>query len=108
MLSMPYRWLHLKAMLDQPMDKFEALCRAAQTDLLCFVVASGLKQSQNSQRLSWSREEIDERLKKITKEIHGKCQKHGGAANGKVDYVYGANIGGFVKVVDAMLAYRIV
>ena len=90
------------------MDKFEALCRAAQTDLLCFVAASGLKQSQNSQRLSWSREEIDERLKKITKEIHGKCQKHGGAANGKVDYVYGANIGGFVKVVDAMLAYRIV
>ena len=88
MLSMPYRWLHLKAMLDQPMDKFEALCRAAPTGLLCFVAASGLK--------------------KNTKEIHGKCQKHGGAANGKVDYVYGANIGGFVKVVDAMLAYRIV
>ena len=41
------------------------------------------------------------------KEIHGKCQKYGGEANGKVDYVKGANIGGFVKVADAMLAYGI-
>jgi len=58
--------------------------------------------------LSWSREEVDERLKKIMKEIHGKCQKYGSEANGKVDYVKGANIGGFVKVADAMLAYGIV
>ena len=68
----------------------------------------GLEQSQNSQRLSWSREEVDERLKNIMKEIHGKCQKYGGEANGKIDYVKRANIGGFVKVADAMLAYGIV
>jgi len=72
------------------------------------VAVSGLEQSQNAQRLSWSREEVDERLKNIMKEIHGKCQKYGGEANGKVDYVKGANIGGFVKVADAMLAYGIV
>ena len=72
------------------------------------VAVSGLEQSQNSQRLSWSREEVDERLKKIIKEIHGKCQTYGGEADGKVDYVKGANIGGFVKVADAMLAYGIV
>ena len=72
------------------------------------VAVSGLEQSQNSLRLSWSREEVDERLKKIMKEIHGKCQKYGSEANGKVDYVKGANIGGFVKVADAMLAYGIV
>ena len=95
-------------MLDQPIDIFEALCWAAQTDLLCFVAVSGLEQRQNSQRLSWSREEFNERLKKITKEIRGKCQKYDGAANGKVDYVKSANIGGFVKVGDAMLAYGIV
>ncbi len=72
------------------------------------VAVSGLEQSQNSLRLSWSREEVDERLKKIMKEIHGKCEKYGSATNGKVDYVKGANIGGFVKVADAMLAYGIV
>ena len=72
------------------------------------VAVSGLEQSQNSLRLSWSREEVDDRLKKIMKEIHGKCQKYGSEANGKVDYVKGANIGGFVKVADAMLAYGIV
>jgi len=71
------------------------------------VAVSGLEQSQNSQRLSWSREEVDERLKNIMKEIHGKCRKYGGESNGKVDYVRGANIGGFVKVADAMLAYGI-
>ena len=72
------------------------------------VAVSGLEQSQNAQRLSWSRDEVDERLKNIMKEIHGKCQKYGGEANGKIDYVKGANIGGFVKVADAMLAYGIV
>ena len=72
------------------------------------VAVSGLEQSQNSLRLSWSREEVDERLKKIMKDIHGKCQKYGSQADGKLDYVKGANIGGFVKVADAMLAYGIV
>ncbi|HET9916654.1 MAG TPA: NADP-specific glutamate dehydrogenase, partial [Candidatus Binatia bacterium] len=71
------------------------------------VAVSGLEQSQNSQRLSWSREEVDERLKNIMEEIHGKCREYGGESNGKVDYVKGANIGGFVKVADAMLAYGI-
>jgi glutamate dehydrogenase (NADP+) len=72
------------------------------------VAVSGLEQSQNSLRLSWSGEEVDGRLKKIMKEIHGKCLKCGGEASGKVDYVKGANIGGFVKITDAMLAYGIV
>lgn len=72
------------------------------------VAVSGLEQSQNSQRLSWSREEVDERLKKIMKDIHGKCLRDGNTANSHVDYVTGANIGGFVKVADAMLAYGIV
>lgn len=72
------------------------------------VTVSGLEQSQNSLRLSWPREEVDERLKKIMKDIHGKCLKYGGEGNGKVNYVTGANIGGFVKVDDAMLAYGIV
>ena len=72
------------------------------------VAVSGLEQSQNSLRLSWSREEVDERLKQIMKDIHGKCLKYGGEGNGKVNYVKGANIGGFVKVADAMMAYGIV
>ena len=72
------------------------------------VAVSGLEQSQNSLRLSWSREEVDERLKKIMKDIHTKCLKYGDGGNGKVNYVKGANIGGFVKVADAMLAYGIV
>jgi glutamate dehydrogenase (NADP+) len=72
------------------------------------VAVSGLEQSQNALRLSWSREEVDERLKKIMKEIHAKCLQYGDIGNGNVDYVKGANIGGFVKVADAMLAYGIV
>ena len=72
------------------------------------VAVSGLEQSQNALRLSWSREEVDERLKKIMKEIHAKCLQYGNSANGQVNYVTGANIGGFVKVADAMLAYGIV
>ena len=72
------------------------------------VAVSGLEQSQNALRLSWSREEVDERLKKIIKEIHAKCLQYGSNGNGGVDYVKGANIGGFVKVADAMLAYGIV
>lgn len=71
------------------------------------VAVSGLEQSQNAQRLSWSRMEVDERLQQIMQEIHGKCLRYGGTGNGTVDYVKGANIGGFVKVADAMLAYGI-
>ncbi|MDP6541035.1 MAG: glutamate dehydrogenase, partial [Planctomycetota bacterium] len=73
------------------------------------VAVSGLEQSQNAQRLSWSREEVDERLRTIMCEIHDKCIEYAGTTNGEiVDYVRGANIGGFVKVAEAMLAYGIV
>lgn len=71
------------------------------------VAVSGLEQSQNALRISWSREEVDTRLKTIMDDIHAKCVEYGseyGTPN-TVDYVAGANIGGFVKVADAMLAY---
>ncbi len=70
------------------------------------VATSGLEMTQNSMRLSWSRDELNERLRGIMADIHGRCVKHGGN-NGKVDYVHGANIAGFVKVADAMMAYGI-
>jgi glutamate dehydrogenase (NADP+) len=69
------------------------------------VAVSGLEQTQNVQRLSWSREEVDERLQKIMKNIHRRCVEYGGDENGYVNYVDGANIAGFVKVADAMLAF---
>ncbi len=72
------------------------------------VAVSGLEQSQNALHLSWPRDEVEERLRKIMKEIHAKCLQYGGSAKGRVDYIKGANIGGFVKVADAMLAYGIV
>ena len=64
--------------------------------------------SQNSLRLSWSSEEVDERLKGIMKNIHEACVKYGSDANGYTDYVKGANIAGFVKVADAMLAQGVI
>ena len=70
------------------------------------VATSGLEMSQNSMRLSWSREELDERLRGIMTNIHEQCVEYGNH-NGNVDYVKGANIAGFVKVADAMLAYGI-
>ena len=72
------------------------------------VAVSGLEQSQNSMRISWSREEVDERLQNIMKEIHSRCVEHGEGEDGKVNYVDGANIGGFQKVAEAMLAYGVV
>ena len=69
------------------------------------VAVSGLEQSQNALRLSWSREEVHKRLRHIMAEIHEKCCRYGDDGNGGVSYVKGANIGGFVKVADAMLAY---
>jgi glutamate dehydrogenase (NADP+) len=66
------------------------------------VATSGLEMSQNSLRLSWTREEVDTRLHGIMKSIHETCVKYGKKGD-KVDYVAGANIGGFVKVADAML-----
>ena len=72
------------------------------------VATSGLEMSQNSLRLSWTAEEVDERLKKIMLDIHASCVKFGKDATGYVDYVKGANIAGFVKVADAMLAQGVV
>ena len=71
------------------------------------VAVSGLEQSQNALRLSWSREEVDERLQDIMRKIHAKCVQFGTREDGSVNYVTGANIAGFVKVADAMLAYGV-
>ncbi len=71
------------------------------------VAVSGLEMSQNSMRLSWTRKEVDSRLHQIMKDIHSACVKYGTDGN-YVDYVKGANIGGFVKVADAMLAQGVV
>ena len=68
------------------------------------VATSGLEMSQNSLRLSWTSEEVDEKLKKIMLDIHASCVQYGSDGTGYVDYVKGANIAGFVKVADAMLA----
>ena len=68
------------------------------------VATSGLEMSQNSQRLSWTRNEVDTKLQNIMKEIHNNCVEYGAGSDGFVDYVKGANIAGFVKVADAMLA----
>ena len=69
------------------------------------VAVSGLEQSQNALRISWSREEVDTRLKDIMKNIHFQCVEHGRTEPDFIDYVRGANIAGFIKVADAMLAY---
>ena len=71
------------------------------------VATSGLEMSQNSLRLSWTREEVDQRLHGIMKNIHATCLKYGKDGS-FVNYVKGANIGGFVKVADAMLAQGLV
>ncbi len=68
------------------------------------VATSGLEMSQNSLRLSWTREEVDQRLHIIMKDIHKTCEKFGKEKDGFINYVNGANIGGFVKVAEAMLA----
>ena len=67
------------------------------------VATSGLEMSQNSLRLSWSAEEVDQRLHGIMVSIHEACVKYGKQADGTVDYVKGANIAGFVKVADSMI-----
>jgi glutamate dehydrogenase (NADP+) len=72
------------------------------------VAASGLEMTQNSIRLNWTSEEVDARLKDIMTGIHGQCKKYGTEEDGYVNYVKGANIAGFVKVADAMLAQGVV
>jgi len=71
------------------------------------VSVSGLEMSQNSQRLSWSEGEVDERLHRIMQRIHHSCIEYG-SQSGETDYVNGANIAGFVRVADAMLAQGLI
>ena len=73
------------------------------------VAISGLEMSQNSARVSWKEQELQDHLLEIMKGIHDRCVEFGGAAGTEhIDYVRGANIAGFVKVADAMLAYGVV
>lgn len=72
------------------------------------VATSGLEMTQNSLRYNWTREEVDAKLKQIMEDIHKACLEYGTDENGYVDYVKGANIAGFVKVADAMLAQGVV
>jgi glutamate dehydrogenase (NADP+) len=72
------------------------------------VATSGLEMTQNSLRFKWTREEVDSKLKDIMADIHKSCIEYGKDEDGYIDYVKGANIAGFVKVADAMLAQGIV
>lgn len=72
------------------------------------VAVSGLEMSQNSMRFNWTAKEVDEKLHSIMKNIHETCAKYGKEQDGHIDYVKGANIGGFVKVADAMIAQGLV
>ncbi len=72
------------------------------------VATSGLEMTQNSMKLNWPREEVDNRLHQIMRNIHSSCLKHGKRTDGYVDYVKGANIAGFLKVANAMLDQGVV
>ena len=72
------------------------------------VATSGLEMSQNAMRLNWTAEEVDARLLEIMIGIHAACVRHGTRADGSVSYIDGANVAGFVKVADAMLAQGVV
>ena len=72
------------------------------------VAVSGLEMTQNSLRLLWSKQKVDDKLRKIMQNIHETCVKYGRSEDGFINYVKGANIGGFVKVADAMLAQGVV
>lgn len=72
------------------------------------VATSGLEMSQNSLRISWTREEVDQRLQAIMSDIHDSCIEYGKESDGYCNYVKGANIAGFVKVADAMLAQGVI
>lgn len=72
------------------------------------VATSGLEMTQNSLRYNWTREEVDAKLKQIMNDIHKACEEYGTDESGYIDYVKGANIAGFVKVADAMIAQGVV
>ena len=80
------------------------LDRVAQHSNAGGVATSCLEMSQNAMRLAWPREEVDARLHGIMRSIHAACLQHERRADGSVSYVDGANVAGFVKVADAMLA----
>lgn len=68
------------------------------------VAVSGLEMSQNSERLKWTREEVDNYLHRIMNDIHENCVKYGTQPDGYINYVKGANVAGFLKVAKAMMA----
>ena len=72
------------------------------------VATSGLEMTQNSMRLSWTPQEVDERLHRIMNDIHAACIKYGKCEDGYIDYVKGANIAGFIKVANAMVAQGVI
>ena len=71
------------------------------------VATSGLEMTQNAQKLSWSSEEVDQKLQSIMENIHEQCVKYGKQEDGYVNYVKGANVAGFMKVAKAMMAQGI-
>ena len=72
------------------------------------VATSGLEMTQNSIRLQWTPEEVDNQLRRIMKDIHAACLRYGKEADGTVNYVKGANLAGFIKVAEAMMAQGLV
>lgn len=72
------------------------------------VSVSGLEMTQNAMKLSWTREEVDQKLQNIMADIHNQCVKYGTRPDGSVDYVKGANVSGFMKVAKAMMAQGII
>ena len=71
------------------------------------VAVSGLEMTQNSIRMSWTRDELNKQLRDIMTGIHDRCEKYGRESDDYVNYLKGANVAGFVKVADAMLAYGV-
>ena len=72
------------------------------------VAVSGMEMSQNSARLSWTEDELQKLLRDTMQGIHDQCAEYGRESKDYVNYLKGANVGGFVKVADAMLAYGVV
>ena len=72
------------------------------------VATSGLEMVQNASHISWSKEEVDIKLKSIMRDIHEQCVKYGTQPDGSIDYVKGANIAGFMKVATAMIEQGLV
>jgi glutamate dehydrogenase (NADP+) len=89
-------------------DKHRILYAPSKASNAGGVATSGLEMSQNAMRLSWPREEVDSRLLGIMQGIHQTCLQHGQREDGSVSYVDGANLAGFIKVADAMLAQGVI